>query len=66
MTKEHLSRKTVSLDCDTIYWGDVLEDVRRMPKGHGGCFYFTDDGDKPIFSYIKTEPKWVSPQHVVY
>lgn len=57
MTKEHLTRKTVSLDCDTIYWGDVLEDVRRMPKGHGGCFYFTDDGDKPIFSYIKTEPK---------
>ncbi|KAJ9156553.1 Capsule biosynthesis phosphatase [Pleurostoma richardsiae] len=57
MTKEHLGRKTVSLDCDTIYWGDVLEDVRRMPHGHGGCFYFTDDGDKPIFSYIKTEPK---------
>jgi len=57
MTKEHLSRKTVSLDCDTIYWADVLADIRKMPKGHGGCFYFPDDGDKPVFSYIKTEVK---------
>ncbi|KXH42121.1 capsule biosynthesis phosphatase [Colletotrichum nymphaeae SA-01] len=57
MTKKHLERKTVSLDCDTIYWADVLQDIRNMPKGHGGCFYFPDVGDKPIFSYIKTEPK---------
>ncbi|KXH49989.1 capsule biosynthesis phosphatase [Colletotrichum salicis] len=57
MTKKHLERKTVSLDCDTIYWADVLQDIRNMPKGHGGCFYFPDIGDKPIFSYIKTEPK---------
>ncbi|GJC91649.1 capsule biosynthesis phosphatase [Colletotrichum higginsianum] len=56
MTKKHLERKTVSLDCDTIYWADVLQDIRNMPKGHGGCFYFPDVGDKPIFSYIKTEP----------
>lgn len=55
MTKKHLERKTVSLDCDTIYWADVLQDIRNMPKGHGGCFYFPDVGDKPIFSYIKTE-----------
>jgi hypothetical protein len=57
MTKELLSRKTVSLDCDTIYWADVLQAIRNMPKGYGGCFYFPDDGDKPIFSYIKTENK---------
>ncbi|KAK1702093.1 capsule biosynthesis phosphatase [Colletotrichum lupini] len=57
MTKKHLERKTVSLDCDTIYWADVLQDIRNMPKGHGGCFYFPDVGDKPIFSYIKTEPE---------
>jgi hypothetical protein len=56
MTRQHLARKTVSLDCDTIYWADVVRDIRDMPSGHGGCFYFTDDGDEPIFSYIKTEP----------
>ena len=61
MPKEHLKRKTVSLDCDTIYWADVLQNIRDMPKGHGGCFYFRDDGDKPIFSYIKTEVKYAYP-----
>jgi hypothetical protein len=57
MSKEHLDRKTVSLDCDTIYWSDVLADARKMPSGYGGCFYFIDQGRKPIFSYIKTETK---------
>jgi capsule biosynthesis phosphatase len=55
MGPEHLDRRTVSLDCDTIYWTDVLQRVREMPTGHGACFYFTDTGNKPIFSYIKTE-----------
>ncbi|KAJ6439792.1 phosphatase iiic [Purpureocillium lavendulum] len=55
MTQTHLDRKTVSLDCDTIYWNDILGHVRSMPRGHGGCFYFPDNGDKPIFSYIKTD-----------
>ncbi|TAQ89873.1 hypothetical protein B7494_g1812 [Chlorociboria aeruginascens] len=56
MNKDHLRRRTVSLDCDTIYWADVLQHIRDMPEGHGGCFYFPDDGDKPIFSYIQTDP----------
>ncbi|KAM4055038.1 phosphatase iiic [Hirsutella rhossiliensis] len=56
MTKEHLHRKTVSLDCDTIYWTDILAKVRETGPGHGACFYFPDDGDKPVFSYLKTEP----------
>ncbi|KAI1075283.1 capsule biosynthesis phosphatase [Whalleya microplaca] len=56
MSKEHLSRKTVSLDCDTIYWTNILDRVRfSVPPGYGGCFYFPDDGDSPIFSYLKTE-----------
>ncbi|KYK62110.1 capsule biosynthesis phosphatase [Drechmeria coniospora] len=58
MTETYLDRRTVSLDCDTIYWNDILTDVRAMPVGHGGCFYFTDNGDKPIFSYIKTEARY--------
>jgi len=55
MSPEQLDRKTVSLDCDTIYWTDVLQQVRQMPSGYGACCYFTDKGDKPIFSYIKIE-----------
>jgi capsule biosynthesis phosphatase len=56
MNLEQLKRRTVSLDCDTIYWADVLQHIRDMPERHGGCFYFPDDGDKPIFSYIRTDP----------
>ncbi|KAF4509345.1 hypothetical protein G6O67_003523 [Ophiocordyceps sinensis] len=54
MAEEHLRRKTISLDCDTIYWVDVLGQVRHASPGHGACFYFHDDGDEPVFSYIKT------------
>ncbi|KAH8814815.1 capsule biosynthesis phosphatase [Xylogone sp. PMI_703] len=57
MGQGHLRRRTVSLDCDTIYWSDILQNIRNMPDGHGGCFYFPDDGNKPIFSYIQTETK---------
>ena len=55
MSAEHLSRRTVSLDCDTIYFADVLSSVRRLPEQHGACFYFKDDGPAPIFSYIRTD-----------
>ncbi|KAK3985140.1 putative phosphatase [Cladorrhinum sp. PSN332] len=55
MPPDVLSRKTVSLDCDTIYWADILTEIRQMPRGHGGCFYFKDHSGKPVFSYIKTE-----------
>ncbi|UNI15637.1 hypothetical protein JDV02_002151 [Purpureocillium takamizusanense] len=57
MTRKYLERKTVSLDCDTIYWNDILGQVRDMPTRQGGCFYFKDNGDKPIYSYIKTEDR---------
>jgi hypothetical protein len=49
------SRRTISLDCDTIYFADILDRVRKMPEGHGACFYFEDTGNQPIFSYIRTE-----------
>lgn len=59
MAEEHLRRKTISLDCDTIYWVDVLGQVRHASPGHGACFYFHDDGDEPVFSYIKTHWRYV-------
>lgn len=55
MGAEHLKRRTVSLDCDTIYFSDILSQVRALPDGHGACFYFEDHGTAPIFSYIQTD-----------
>jgi hypothetical protein len=57
MEAKHLQRRSVSLDCDTIYWADILGQIREMPAKHGAVFWFPDDGNKPIFSYIKTEEK---------
>ena len=55
MSNAHLSRPTVSLDCDTIYHTDILSSVRSLPNNHGACFYFPDNGPAPIFSYIRTD-----------
>lgn len=52
MPASYRRRKTISLDCDTIYFHDILTKVRQLPSGHGGCFYFEDEGNQPIFSYI--------------
>ncbi|RCI16048.1 hypothetical protein L249_3173 [Ophiocordyceps polyrhachis-furcata BCC 54312] len=57
MTKRDLQKRTISLDCDTIYWTDILGQARRLPVDTGACFYFKDDGDKPVFSYIKLEAR---------
>ncbi|KAK5053698.1 hypothetical protein LTR84_001659 [Exophiala bonariae] len=52
MPVSHRRRRTVSLDCDTIYHHDILTDIRNLPAGMGGCFFFQDTGSEPIFSYI--------------
>jgi hypothetical protein len=54
MPSECLGRRTVSLDCDTIYFSDILTRIREMPPQHGACFYFPDTGAEPFFSYIQT------------
>jgi hypothetical protein len=55
MSEEHRQRRTVSLDCDTIYFTNILQFVRELPTGHGGCVYFNDEGTNPIYSYIRTD-----------
>ncbi|KAG8408226.1 hypothetical protein J3459_018089 [Metarhizium acridum] len=55
MQAEHLQRRTISIDCDTIYWTDVLQLARNLPAQYGSCIYFSDNGDRPIYSYIKTK-----------
>jgi choline kinase len=53
MGKESLSRRTVSLDCDTIYFKDILTEIRNLPTGTSGTVFFQDTGDKPLYSYVK-------------
>lgn len=60
MQAEHLQRRTISLDCDTIYWTDVLQLSRNLPAHYGSCIYFFDNGDSPIYSYIKTKNEYVT------
>lgn len=46
MSPEELRRKSISLDCDTIYFSDVLGDFRVCGREYGCSFYFEDGGDK--------------------
>ncbi|KJE96218.1 hypothetical protein CAOG_06573 [Capsaspora owczarzaki ATCC 30864] len=67
MSPADLARPTICLDCDTLYFSDVLADFRRLNgaaagNGSGGgaqqqqgvnaSFYFEDKVGKPVFSYI--------------
>ncbi len=50
-SKEELETPIMIADCDTFYKDDVTAQYKNVL---GNCiFYFTDNGDKPIFSYIK-------------
>lgn len=53
MDPEHLRRKTISLDCDTLYFCDVLTDMRRLAKDVGCVYCFEDEGEEPIYSYTR-------------
>lgn len=55
MTRLQLARRTISLDCDTIYFSDVLTRVRALPLESGCSLYFRDAGSQPIYSYISFE-----------
>lgn len=46
MSPVEVRRKSISLDCDTIYFSDVLGRFRECASGCGSSFYFEDEGDK--------------------
>ena len=49
--KKFLDDSFMLLDCDTIYFEDVIEKYSEI--GEGNCiFYFKDHEDKSIYSYI--------------
>lgn len=49
-------RRTLVLNCNTVYFSDVLRRFRALPTGEGASFYFADDGRNPEdagkYSYI--------------
>jgi capsule biosynthesis phosphatase len=53
MHKDRLERKTISLDCDTIYLKPIIEKFRQLPNDMNASFFFEDNGGKPIYSYLK-------------
>ncbi|CAF1552718.1 unnamed protein product [Adineta ricciae] len=60
---DRVERKTISLDCDTIYFKPILERFRQLPAHLNASFYFEDHGGKPIFSYLKFEHEPSDPEH---
>ncbi|KJE92888.1 hypothetical protein CAOG_03776 [Capsaspora owczarzaki ATCC 30864] len=52
MKPDDLKRRTICLDCDTIYFSDVLADFRRLDPGVNASFCFEDKIGQPVFSYI--------------
>ena len=53
MTPAELSRRTLCLDCDTLYFSDVLSMYRSVPSGKGMCAYFIDRGTAALYSYLR-------------
>jgi hypothetical protein len=53
MSAAELSRRTLCLDCDTLYFADVLGMFRAAPAGRGMCAYFIDTGSAAIYSYLR-------------
>jgi capsule biosynthesis phosphatase len=53
LTPQELSRKTLCLDCDNIYVSDVLSQFRGMPQNINATWYFDDDGEHALYSYLK-------------
>lgn len=56
-TTMELSRRILSLDCDTLYFSDVLQAFRSLGPAQGCSCYFIDKGTAPIFSYIELNPQ---------
>jgi len=52
MSQQELQYKTISLDCDTIYFDPILERFKALDSDKNASFYFEDNGGKAIFSYV--------------
>ena len=55
MSHAELSRRTLCLDCDILYFADVLSMFRAAPPGKGMCAYFLDQGTAALYSYLRLD-----------
>lgn len=53
MDTQELQNSCMLVDCDTIYFTDIVTKYKKV-QGNA-IFYFQDNEDKPIYSYIKTD-----------
>lgn len=53
MSEEERKKRVLSLDCDTLYYGDVIGKARELGEGEHGTFVFTEEARSGIFSYVK-------------
>lgn len=48
--------RTVSLDCDTIHTGPILQTLRELPPLEGAVAYFdAPESEPPIYSYLRLD-----------
>ncbi|CAF4389848.1 unnamed protein product, partial [Adineta steineri] len=52
---DRLKYKTISLDCDTIYFEKILKKFRQLSNEMNASFFFKDNIGKPIYSYLKLD-----------
>ena len=62
MNDDEIRRKTISLDCDTFYFSNILDAFRKLESGVGSCFYFqVPPGTSPIYSFIQIDKEgWIT------
>jgi len=53
MSSQELERRTISLDCDTVFFTDLLTQFRTLPPGVSGTWYFEDQDTQALYSYLK-------------
>jgi len=53
MTPAELNRRLLCLDCDTLYFSDVLSMFRATPRQTGMCAYRIDRGTAAPYSYLR-------------
>lgn len=53
MNNDELNKKIITLDCDTIYFDDILDKFRN--NNNNTSFYFIANNKPEIFSYIRLE-----------
>jgi hypothetical protein len=53
LSQQELERRTISLDCDTLFFKDILTQFRTLPPGISSTWFFESQEDHALYSYIR-------------